>query len=72
MIALTSMAMFEQKSWNIVEDALQRTNPPPWKYTMRGNLEEEGLSSACLGMNILTQVLFDWFRGMSLERTGVG
>ena len=39
---------------------------------MRGNLEEEGLSIACLGMNILTQVLFDWFRGMSLERTGVG
>ena len=39
---------------------------------MRGSLEEEGLLSACLGRNILTQVLFDWFRGMSLERTGVG
>ena len=39
---------------------------------MRGSLEEEGLLSACLGRNILTHVLFDWFRGMSLERTGVG
>ena len=32
---------------------------------MRGSLEEEGLLSACLGRNILTHVLFDWFRGMS-------
>ena len=47
-------------------------NPPPWKYTMRGSLEGEVLSSACLGRNIRNQVLFDWFRGMSLERTGVG
>jgi hypothetical protein len=35
-------------------------------------VEVEELSSACRGRYILTQVLFDWFRGMSLERTGVG
>ena len=33
---------------------------------MRGSLEGEVLSSACLGRNIRNQVLFDLFRGIDV------
>jgi len=31
--------MLKQNSWKIVEAALRKMNPPPWKKTSRGSLE---------------------------------
>ena len=63
--------MAEQKSWNMVEAALDKTKPLPWKKIMKGSLWGFGSEdSAIWGRNKRSQVLFWWLMIMSLVRTG--
>jgi hypothetical protein len=36
-----SFAMLKQNSWKIVDAALRKINPPPWKKITRGSFSED-------------------------------